>query len=179
MPAQDVPSDSIAVLDSSVLIEMGGPSNDKYQAFERFVIKQNVSVLIPTYVAEELGESPGAYTFQRDRLRAAQDAGWLELSSIDFTNPRVSETIDRTRTRMLNLAVHDITEDEVEKTDTILAGLAYQYATDTTNHVTVLVNDAVAERAIEDVLRAMDVGDETAVIEGTQFLKKLLDRQIR
>lgn len=92
-----LPSDSIAILDSSVLIAMGGPSTDKYQAFERGVTQQSISVRIPTHVAEELGESPGAYTYQRDRLRAAQDAGWLERATIDFSNPRVSNAVDRTR----------------------------------------------------------------------------------
>lgn len=156
---------------------MGGPSTDKYQAFERFVTQQNISVRIPTHVAEELGESPGAYTYQRDRLRAAQDAGWLKRATIDFSNPRVSETIDQTRKRMLNLSADDITEDEIEKTDTLLAGLAYQYAADRTNHITVLVSDTIAEQAIEDVLHVTDVKDDISIIEGRTFLGRLLDRR--
>jgi hypothetical protein len=31
---------------------------------------------------------------------------------------------------MLSLSADDVTEDEIEKTDTILAGLAYQYVTE-------------------------------------------------
>jgi hypothetical protein len=60
---------------------------------------------------------------------------------------------------MLNLSVEDVTEDNIEKTDTILAGLAYQYAIDDMVHVTVLVSDTKAEQAIEDVLTAVGVGD--------------------
>ncbi|RRJ28719.1 hypothetical protein EIK79_15050 [Halocatena pleomorpha] len=172
----ELPRDSIAVLDSSVLIAMGGPSTDKYQAFERVVMQRDVSVRIPTHVADELGESPKTYTYQRDRLRAAQDAGWLDQAPIDFSNPRVSEAIDRTRKRMLNLSVDDVTEDEIEKTDTVLTGVAYQYAIEQTSHVTVLVSDTIAEQAIDDVLCAMDVGNETAVIEGREFLEDLLDK---
>ena len=85
MTPSEIPSDSVAIIDSSVLFAMGGPSNDKYQALERFVRRQNISVKIPDQVAEELGESPAQYEYQRDRLRAAQDAGWLDRGKIDFT----------------------------------------------------------------------------------------------
>lgn len=59
---EELPDDSIAILDSSVLFAMGGPSNEKYQAFERYVTRRNITVRIPDLVAEELGESPTAYT---------------------------------------------------------------------------------------------------------------------
>lgn len=122
---EELPDDSIAILDSSIFA-MGGPSNEKYQAFERYVTRRNVTVRIPDQVAEELGESPAAYTYQRDRLRAAEDAGWLERATMDFSIPGVSDATDRTRKRMANLSADDVTEDEIEKTDTVLAGLAYQ-----------------------------------------------------
>ena len=76
---------------------------------------------------------------------------------------------------MANLSADDVTEDEIEKTDTILAGLAFQYAAEAPTPVTVLVSDRAAERANEDVLSAMDIGDRTAVVEGREFLASLLD----
>lgn len=172
---EELPHDSTAILDSSVLFAMGGPSNEKYQAFERYVTRRNITARIPDQVAEELGESPAAYAYHRDRLRAAEDAGWLKRAVVDFTIPGVSDATDRTRKRMANLSADDITEDEIEKTDTVLAGLAYQYATDVGVEVTVLVSDTVAERAIEDVLSAMDVGDRVAIVEGRKFLEVLID----
>jgi len=178
MAGPALPRDSIAILDSSVLIAMGGPSTEKYRAFEQHVTRRNVSVRIPAHVAEELGESPEAYTYQRDRLRAAQKTGWLERAEVDFSNPRVSEIVDRTRTRMATLSADDVTEDEIEKTDTVLAGLAYQYATGGESHVTVVVSDTIAEQAIEDTLAAMGVGGETSVVEGRAFLDTLLDQQM-
>lgn len=175
MVAEELPGDSIAILDSSVLFAMGGPSNEKYRAFERYVTRRNVTVRVPDRIAEELGESPAAYAYQRDRLRAAEDAGWLERAEIDFSEPGVSDATDRARKRMANLSADDVAEDEIEKADTVLAGLAYQYAADASTQVTVLVSDRVAERAIEDVLSAMDVGDRTSVIEGRSFLDALVD----
>jgi hypothetical protein len=78
---------------------------------------------------------------------------------------------------MLNLSAEDVTEDNIEKTDTILAGLAYQYAMDDTAHVIVLVSDTKAEQAIEDVLTAVGVGDTTMIIEGRDFIDTLVANQ--
>jgi len=170
----EIPSDSVAIIDSSVLFAMGGPSNEKYQAFERFVRKHNITVTVPEQVAEELGESPGAYEYQRDRLRAAQDAGWLTPAQIDFSVPRVSEVVDNTRTRMAALSADDVTEDEIEKTDTVLAGLAYQYVAEGSSHVKVFVSDRIDARAISDVLSAVGIADRASVVEGRAFLKSLV-----
>ncbi len=123
----DIPHESSVIIDSSVLFAIGAPDNEKYQAFQRFVTQRELSVYIPTHVAEELGEAPDAYTFHRERLRAAQEAGWLERAEIDYKNPNVSEVIDRMRNRMVNLSADDVSEDEVEKTDTVLGGLAFAW----------------------------------------------------
>jgi len=173
MTPKEIPSDSIAIIDSSVLFAMGGPSNNKYQALERFVRRQNISVKIPDQVAKELGESPAQYEYQRDRLRAAQDAGWLDRGKIDFTISNVSKIVDKTRNRMAKLAASDISEDDNEKTDTILAGLAYQYAMENQD-VSVLVSDRLAQRAITDVLAATAVSEYIVVVEGRELLQTLV-----
>ncbi|WP_114579238.1 hypothetical protein [Saliphagus sp. LR7] len=175
MAGESIPNDSIVVIDSSVLFAMGGPSNEKYQAFERHVQHQNLTVRVPQQVAEELGESPDAYVYQRDRLRAAQDAGWLEPGQIDFTLSGVSTVVDKTRRRMGALSADDVTEDDIEKTDTILAGLAYQYAVQNETHVAVLVSDSIAEQAIADALAAAGVEDRATVVEGRRLLQSLVD----
>ncbi|ELY61849.1 hypothetical protein [Natronococcus jeotgali] len=85
MTEESIPSDSVVIIDSSMLFAMGGPSNEKCQAFERYVQRQNLTGYVPQQVAEELGESPDAYVYQRDRLKAAQDTGWLQPGEIEFT----------------------------------------------------------------------------------------------
>ena len=120
-------------------------------------------------------ESPEAYRYQRDRLRSAQDAGWLERAEVDFTDSGVSDAIDRTRERICSLSSDDVTEDDVETTDAVLAGLAYQYATDQSRQVAVLVSDRLAEHAIADVLDAMAGEQKTNVVEGRALLNDLLD----
>lgn len=104
MVGADVPSDSTTVIDSSVLIAMGAPDNARYEAFERYVTRRDITLLVPERVAEELGESPDAYAYQRDGLRAAREAGWAEPARAEFANPRVSEVVDKTRKRMGNLS---------------------------------------------------------------------------
>jgi hypothetical protein len=66
-------------------------------------------------------------------------------------------------------------EDDIEKTDTVLAGLAYQYVVRKETHVAVLVSDTIAERAIEDALSAVGVADRTTVVEGRALLQSLID----
>ncbi|GAB7018490.1 hypothetical protein JCM18750_13510 [Halostagnicola bangensis] len=171
----DIPEGGVAIIDTSVLFAMGGPSNGKYQAFERFVRRRELRVVVPKQVAEELGESPDEYGYQRDRLQAGRDAGWLEAGQIDFSVARVSEVVDKTRTRMAHLSADDVTDDEIEKTDTVLAGLAYQYIENDAIHVSVLVSDSVAERAIGDALSAVGVGERTSVVEGRSLLAELVD----
>lgn len=172
MKPSEVPPDSIAIIDSSVLFAMGGPSNDKYQALERFVRRRNIAVKIPDHVAEELGESPTRYEYQRDRLRAAQDAGWLDRGEIDFSISNVSTIVDKTRTRMAKISASDVSEDDIEKTDTILAGLAYQYAMEK-QAVSVLVSDRLAQRAMADVFSSTTLSEYLVVVEGRELLKDL------
>jgi hypothetical protein len=175
---EEIPRGSTAVIDSSVLFAMGGPDNAKYQTFQRFITHRDISVYIPSQVAEELGESPDGYTFHRERLQAAQEAGWLERGDVDYENPAVSRAIDRTRKRMLNISSEDVSEDEIEKADTVLAGLAYQYASKSETQVTVFVSDSVAEQAIRDVLSAIDIGDQVRIVEGRQFIQELVDDRL-
>lgn len=173
-----IPPKSTAIIDSSVLFAMGAPDNKKYRAFEEFVMNRGLRVMIPERVAEELGESPEEYAYQRDRLRAAQKAGWLQSARIDFSNSRVSEVVDKTRKRMATLSADDVTEDEIEKTDTVLAGLAYQLVMGGSSHASIFVSDRIAEQAIEDVLSAVGVGDMTTVIEGRSLLEELVADQL-
>jgi hypothetical protein len=175
MAGVELPRGSIAIVDTSILFAMGSPSNDKYQAFEDYATRRNVTVRIPDHVAEELGESPEAYRYQRDRLRSAQDAGWLERAVVDFTDSGVSSAIDRTRERIYSLSANDLTEDEVETTDAVLAGLAYQYAAEQSCQVAILVSDRLAEQAIGDALSSMDLKEKIDVVEGKTFLDELRD----
>ena len=73
---------------------------------------------------------------------------------------------------MAKLSASDVSEDDIEKTDTILAGLAYQYAIENQN-ASVLVSDRLAQRAMTDVLASTSVSEYIVVIGGRELLKNL------
>jgi hypothetical protein len=99
MPGVELPRESTAIVDTSVLYAMGGPSNDKYQAFEEYVTRRDVAVRIGDHVAEELGEGPEAYRYQCDRLRSAQDAGWATSVSQNASPGDCAAAGPKNRTR--------------------------------------------------------------------------------
>ena len=109
----ELPPGSVVVIDTSVLIALGKPENEKFQRFEAHVTQNDITVRVPGYVAEELGDAPKGYQHQRERLRAACDAGWLTSVAVDFENPEVSDIVDRTRGRMAALAADDVSADEI------------------------------------------------------------------
>lgn len=51
MPGVGLLTGSLAIVDTSVLFAMGGPSNEKYQAFETHVTRRQVAVRISDHVA--------------------------------------------------------------------------------------------------------------------------------
>ena len=71
----EIPRGSVVVVDSSVLIAMGSPENEKYRAFEEYVKSRNVDIVVPERVAEEVDDAPEAYEFGRRRLVEAAEAG--------------------------------------------------------------------------------------------------------
>lgn len=172
MSGDPLPPESVMVIDTSVVIAIGTPDNEKYRALEQYVTRNGITVRVPDYVASELGDSPDVYQYRHESLQAAQDAGWVEPISVSFDDPAVSAVIDRTRERMASLSAEDVTEDEIEKTDTVLAGVAYQL-TQTEASIGVLVSDRVAERAIADVLSAE--GCDVTIVKGREFLKTLTE----
>jgi hypothetical protein len=66
MTVDALPHGSVIVIDTSVLIALGRPENEKFQRFEQFVTATDSTVHIPEYVAAELGESPDTYRYQRE-----------------------------------------------------------------------------------------------------------------
>lgn len=172
MSGDALASESVVVIDTSVVIAIGRPDNEKYRALEQYMTRHDITVRVPDYVAAELGESPGPYQYQHESLQTAQDTGWIKPISVDFDDSTVSKVMDRTRERMTTLSADDVSEDEIEKTDTVLAGVAYQLAQGDQS-VGVLVSDSIAEQAISDVLSAK--GCEATVVEGREFVTRLVD----
>lgn len=124
----EIDPDSTAIIDSSVLIAVGGPENEKFQALAEYATQQDLICQLPRRVLEELDESPPQYATQRTRVRAAVDQGWLTPApALNYTNSDVAAVMDAVRARMAKR--ENSRDDVVEKTDTALAGLAVQLLT--------------------------------------------------
>lgn len=58
MSGDPLPPVSVMVIDTSVVIAIGTPDNEKYRALEQYVTRNGITVRVPDYVASELGDSP-------------------------------------------------------------------------------------------------------------------------
>jgi len=74
---EELPEGSIAILDSSVRFAIGGPSNEKYQALERYVTRRDVTVRIPDRVAEGAIEDVHSALDVGDRAAVVEGRGSL------------------------------------------------------------------------------------------------------
>lgn len=119
----EIDPDSTAIIDSSVLIAIGGPENEKFQALAEYATQRDLVFQLPQRVLEEVDASPSTYKPQRSRVHTAVDQGWVAIApSPDYTSSSVAAVMDAVRARMAQSA--NSRDDVVEKADTALAGLA-------------------------------------------------------
>jgi hypothetical protein len=155
----------IVLVDTNVFVAVGGPDREKYQALRRVIQRSGVVLRVPERVNTEMSTMQIA-----DRV----ETEWTEL--VDPPAPTDSDAVsamDFARRDIANQSGKD--EHEVEKADTVFAGLAIEYLKrDASESVVVLTDDTVAATAIQraitqqgydgsiTVLRLDDViGDET------------------
>lgn len=145
------------IVDANVFFAIGHPSNPQYARFRREV--QNVGVVckLPRRVIGELGGP------ETDRVRTALDEGWAEI--IDAPSPTDGDAVAASDIVRRSIASETSQpEHEVEKTDTILAGVAIQYVRDcSTAGVVVLTDDTPARKGIENAVTALGYTDAITV----------------
>lgn len=149
----DVP----VIVDANVFFAIGRPSNPKYGRFRREVRTAGVVLQLPRRVVGELGGP------ETDRIQRALDEEWAEV--VDAPSPQDADAItasDIARRVIANKTGQP--EHEVEKTDTILAGLVVQYLRDTgVTDVVVLTDDIPAKRGIETAVNELGYEDAIGV----------------
>ncbi|WP_276256736.1 hypothetical protein [Halomontanus rarus] len=156
---QDTPlsSEKDVLVDANVFFAIGHPSNPQYARFRSNVRNAGVVLKLPQRVICELGGS------ETDRVRIALDEGWAEI--IDAPSPTDGDAIAASDIARRTIASETgQAEHEVEKTHTILAGLAVQYVRNrSTTGVVVLTDDKPAKKGIENAVTAQDYTDAIAV----------------
>jgi hypothetical protein len=141
--SEDLTTETTALVDTNLLVAVGGPSNAKYSALREYVEERNVVLKVPRRVEKELSTM-----HYGDRVETAVREGWAER--IDPPSPTDSAAVDAmdfVRREIANQTGKD--EHDVEKADTALAGLAVEYLERGDGPVAVLTDDRVAARAIE------------------------------
>ena len=94
MSAHLFPSVESHIIDANLFIRF--ERHDPVDLLERAVTEQNVVLLLPTRVYEEL--TPDSYPYGSPPIEDAIEAGWVELlEEVDYSNPVVSATMDTVR----------------------------------------------------------------------------------
>jgi hypothetical protein len=122
----DSSSQNVAwVADTGLFIACGRQQNNKYTALARFAQRNNITFVIPQHVYEELGGAPDRSTPGQTPINNAIDTGWVTVADeFDYTNSTVSSVMDDVRGFIARVSNRD--EDQIEKADTALAGVAVQ-----------------------------------------------------
>lgn len=155
---EELSPDERTLVDTNFFVAIGDPENWKYQQFREVVEGSEVVLSIPQRVQDELAIHPN-----ERRLSTALDEGWGKIvSAPPLTASEAIEATDQARQTIANLTGQD--EHDVEKTDTIFAGLAVQYLANGDDRVTVLTDDGPATRAVKTAVKTSDVYGEVRVL---------------
>lgn len=145
-------------VDANVFFAIGASSNPKYQAFRREVTRANTILKLPQRVVGELGGRKAA------PIQTALDDGWVEI--VDAPPIRDADAVNASDiARRTMAAATGRPEHEIEKPDTILAGLAIQYLQATDHErVIVITDDKPAKAGIETAIHAQGYEDSIVVL---------------
>jgi len=149
----------IVLVDTNVFVAVGDPDHEKYQALKSVVQREGVVLQVPERVLKELETMQTA-----NRVETAVEDGWAEL--IEPPEPTDGDAIramDFTRRAIANQT--DRPEHEVEKADTVFAGLAIEYLKDDAGGtVLVLTDDTVAATAIQRAVEQQGYDESITVL---------------
>ena len=150
-------ADAAVIVDANVFFAIGRPSNPKYERFRNEVRTAGVVLQLPRRVVGELGG------LEVDRIHRALEEGWAEI--VDAPSPEDADAV--TASDIARRVIANETgqpEHEVEKTDTILAGLVIQYLQDTsTTEIIVLTDDIPANHGIKVAVDELGYRDAIGV----------------
>jgi predicted nucleic acid-binding protein len=157
-------ADSVFV-DTNVFIAVGRPDNEQFQAFRTVIRRHAVVLQVPQRVESELR------TMQRTgSLDTALDEGWATV--IDPPAPTDSDAVAAMDlARRMIASQTSKSEHEVEKADTVFAGLAVQHLRQHgAERVVVLTDDRVAASAIQRAIEQQEYGESITVLRRSDVI---------
>jgi len=160
------------IADTGLFVAMGQPSNSRYQAVRRFVLRNDVTFVLPERVYEELTiDDPDV---EAPPVDAAIDEGWATVAApLEFSEPVVSRVMDGVQRYIAN--ADDRPADEVERADAALAAVAVQQlSSGAATEVYIYTTDTLAGEGAETVLASEGYGDSVTFVNGFRFIKDLV-----
>jgi len=156
-------SDTVLV-DTNVFVAVGEPETAKYRSLREYAQRRGLVLLVPQRVHWELSAMHVA-----NRVETAVENGWAEI--VDPPSPTQAEAVtamDVVRREIARRSDKD--EHDVEKADTVLAGLAIEYCHRRGETVFVLTDDRVAGAAIRLAVRQQGYEGAVTVITRDDIL---------
>ncbi|AGB30428.1 hypothetical protein C488_04307 [Natrinema pellirubrum DSM 15624] len=167
---------TVHIADTGFVVTIGSPSNERYRRVRTFFNGADRPVVVPQRVYEELTASEIPDSSKPLPVDTAIDEGWLRIAQpLDYSMPVVSRTMDGVQRYIASADGRP--EDEVERADAALGGLAAQVlGSGAATQVYVYTTDIAAGEGIETVLESEGYGDSVAFVDGFRFVEDLLDR---
>lgn len=168
------PSDSTAwVADSGLFIACGRQENTKYTALERFATHNQITFIIPQQVYEELTGAPAQSTPGQIPIDSAITSGWVTVAEeLDYTNSTIATVMDRTRSYITNSSNRP--EDQIERADTALAGVAVQLVLQgSAPSVCLVTTDADAGQGVVTAIEAAGFTDQITFKDGFELIESI------
>lgn len=156
-------SDTVLV-DTNVFVAVGEPETAKYRSLREYTQRRGLVLLVPQRVHRELSAMHVA-----NRVETAVENGWAEI--VDPPSPTQAEAVtamDVVRREIARRSDKD--EHDVEKADTVLAGLAIEYRHRRCETVFVLTDDRVAGAAIRLAVRQQGYEGSVTVVTRDDIL---------
>lgn len=165
--------DGAWVADTGLFIACGRQQNTKHTALERFAQRNEITFVIPQRVYGELGGAPEPSTPGQLPITSAIDAGWVTVADdLDYTNPTVATVMDDVRSYIAHAANRP--EDQIEKADAALAGVAVQLLEQNDIlSVSVVTTDTDAGRGVAKAIETNGFPNRIEIIDGFELVADL------
>lgn len=158
------------IADTGLFIACGRRQHGKFTALERFVRRNELTLVVPRRVYAELGGAPERSTPGHLTIDSAIEAGWVRVADEpDYADGTVARVIDDARSYIARSSNRN--EDRVEKADTALAAVAAERLDGgTAEFAYVLTTDIDAGEAVVAALEANGFENRARFKNGFDFV---------
>jgi hypothetical protein len=168
--------DTVAwIADTGLFVACGRQQNNKYTALEQWARQNEITLVIPQRVYDELGGAPDRSTPGQTPINSAIDDGWVEVADEpDYTSSTVSQVMDDVRGYIARSSKRD--EDQIEKADTALAAIAAMRLDDgSATYACIVSTDIDAGEGVVAALEANGFEDRVQFKNGFELIERITE----